>query len=610
MLSELKVSNLALIKSLTLCFAPGANILTGETGAGKSILAGALGLVRGMKGSTELIRAGEAEMKVEALFQLERPQQFEALFGDLDLELSSEVIVQRSLSSAGRNRIRINGAMATLSQLAAFGEELLAVSSQHDQQSLVKEQKQLDFLDSFGQHQDLLAQMAVAYREREQAAKSLNVLKEELKDAEEKRELYEFQLKEIEQISPKPGEDQQLLDIKVASKSSGKLVKILEDAELIIRGDRTSGLLDRLEHLSHLLTKASALDERLTTISESALECVDLFSDLCANLAKHNKDQPSAVDIDKLDDRLSAISRLKRKYGPSLEEVLAKAENIRATLSRLDSANLEVSKRAKELAIATEKTHRKAIDLRQARKLSAERLTENLVATLKVLGFPKLTMAIELTSLESERQIKNNKAQETGENQKAAGSIAGSVASVVGSGGGNSCVGKNGGKNDDMDNKFQAGELAGPKGADRACFMFCPNPGEGLKPLSKIASGGELSRLMLALKIAQEPRNDQSLLFDEIDSGLSGATAEAVAAKMKELAGRQQIFVITHLPQMASLPGRHFQALKSPDESGDRTETSINELDDERRTTELARMLDGASPSPEALALSRRLLGQ
>jgi DNA repair protein RecN (Recombination protein N) len=152
------------------------------------------------------------------------------------------------------------------------------------------------------------------------------------------------------------------------------------------------------------------------------------------------------------------------------------------------------------------------------------------------------------------------------------------------------------------------GRIAGTKGADAASFLFCPNPGEGLKPLSRIASGGELSRMMLALKIAQEPRSDQSLVFDEIDSGLSGQTAEAVALKMSELATRQQVLVITHLPQMASLPGRHFLVAKSPGQSGDRTETSITELDRDLRELELARMLDGARPSPEAMALSRRLL--
>jgi DNA repair protein RecN (Recombination protein N) len=558
MLAELKVANLALIKSLTLSFGPGANIFTGETGAGKSILAGALGLIRGSKGSTELIRAGAPETKVEALFELERPEALEALFSELELEPSTEVVVQRTLSSAGRNRIRLNGAMATVSQLAAFGEELLAVSSQHDQQSLVREQKQLDFLDAFGQHQRLLSEMGAAYREREAANKSLNLLNQELKDGREKRELYEFQLAEIEKISPRPGEDQELSDVKAASKTTGKLLKILEDAEGILRGQGAGGLLDRLEHLSHLLGKASGFDERLNPLAETALECSNLISDLSANVAKLIKGQPTVANIEEVDDRISELAKLKRKYGPTLEQVLAKADTIRTTLSYLDSAALEAAKRTKALAIATQRTQAAALALRQVREQSAKRLTENLLATLKVLGFPKLTMNIVIEPQEDSRQ---------------------------------------------------AGETAGPKGADQVSFLFCPNLGEGLKPLSKIASGGELSRLMLALKIAKEPRSDQSLLFDEIDSGLSGATAEAVAAKMAELASRQQIFIITHLPQMASLPGCHFLAFKSPDESGNRTETSIIELDDDNRTIELARMLDGASPSPEALALSKRLLG-
>ncbi|MDR1545956.1 MAG: DNA repair protein RecN [Deltaproteobacteria bacterium] len=557
MLAELKVANLALIKSLTLSFGPGANILTGETGAGKSILAGALSLIRGAKGSADAVRTGAEEAQVEALFQLERPEELRPLFEEQGLTPADELVVQRTVNAAGRTRIRINGALATVAQLAAFGEELLAVSGQHDQQSLVREARQLDFLDAFGRHQELLAAMGAAHQRREAVEKALAALEAELADGLEKRELHEFQLQEIEKVAPRPGEDEELMTRKAAAKSAGKLASAVEEALELVHGQPplgAEGLARRLDRLARLATRGAALDARFAPVEEAvaaAAQSLAEASDGLDRLARAASANPQ--ELEELDERLNALARLKRKHGPELDGVLARARTLRATLSRLDSGALEAGQLKKNLALARAEAAAAALALRAARAESAVALAASLTATLKVLGFPKLSLRVEVSP-------------------------------------------------------SRAPEDAGPKGADQAVFLFCPNPGEGLKPLSKIASGGELSRLMLALKIAQEPRSDQSLLFDEIDSGLSGATAEAVAAKMAELAGRQQIFIITHLPQMACLPGKHFLAAKSPTESGERTETSIAELDSESRTLELARMLGGASPSPEALALSRRLL--
>ncbi|MDR3204768.1 MAG: DNA repair protein RecN [Deltaproteobacteria bacterium] len=559
MLSELKVSNLALIKCLTLSFGTGANILTGETGAGKSILAGALSLLRGAKGSSELIRAGASEAKIEALFHLERPADLAHLFEELSLEPQDELIVQRVISSTGRTKIRVNGALATLNQLAALGEELLAISGQHDQQSLVKESKQLDFLDAFGRHQSLLADMAEAFRERDNVEKRLALLEKQIKDGLQLRDLWEFQLSEIQKIAPKPNEDAELMDLKASRKSSEKLSKAFEEINAILLGF-PDGLLDKAARLSRLLTRTSSLDERLEPLAEKAEDCAANLEEISQQLDKLKKTLNLPQDqAEDLEERLSQLAKLKRKYGPDLQDVVAKAEHNKASLASLESAESEKRNLEKLLSKSVEKTSQAALKLREARLISAKSLTENLTATLKVLGFPKLTMKIDLEPLERDKD---------------------------------------------------PGLSANLKGADLVSFLFCPNPGEGLKPVSKIASGGELSRVMMALKIAQEPRSDQSLVFDEIDSGLSGATAEAVAVKMGELAARQQIFVITHLAQMASLPGRHFLIAKNQDETGDRTETIVSELDQSLRAMELARLLDGASPSPEALALSRRLLKQ
>ncbi|MDR1676821.1 MAG: DNA repair protein RecN [Deltaproteobacteria bacterium] len=559
MLAELKVSNLALIRKLTLSFGPGANILTGETGAGKSILAGALGLIRGAKASPDLVRAGEAEARVEALFHLERPEDFSHILTEMGLEPTDEIIIQRVIGANGRSKIYLNGSFINLNKLTTLGEELLAVSGQHDQQSLVLEAKQLDFLDIFGQHQELLNEMNKAHKARELLESSIAALHQEVNLGTERRELLEYQLKEIEKAAPKAGEDQELMDLKLTAKSAGKLSKIVSESQELINGTRGSGLASQLDRLESLIGRASALDERFTPLAETARNATSTVADLTASLFHLSRDLgPGPDELEEVDERLSVLAKLKRKYGPSLEEVLEKASTNQNILARLDSAAFELNKLSKELNQAVDKAQEAAMALRSAREKAALSLAKNLTETLKVLGFPKLTMKIEVSPFEEEGR--------------------------------------------------SAGQVAGAKGADGVSFLFCPNPGEGLKPLSRIASGGELSRMMLALKIAQEPHSDQSLVFDEIDSGLSGQTAEAVALKMSELATRQQLLVITHLPQMASLPGRHFLVAKSPDQSGDRTETSILLLDNEHRTLELARMLGGSQPSPEALALSRRLL--
>ncbi|MDR1297834.1 MAG: DNA repair protein RecN [Deltaproteobacteria bacterium] len=559
MLVELKVSNLALIRALTLSFGPGANILTGETGAGKSILVGAIGLLRGAKTSGDLVRAGESEARVEALFQLERPGDLAPLLAECGLEPADELVVQRVVGANGRSKIRLNGSLITQAQLAALGEELLAVSGQHDQQSLVREARQLDFLDAYGGHRDLLSAMAAAHKERESRAAAIAELRGEIASGEERRELMEYQLREIDRAAPREGEDQELADLRANAKSSGRLAKTLGEAQEVIQGQRGESLGRKLDRLETLLGRASQSDERLAPLAESARECSAAIADLAESLFKLGRNLgPGPEELEDVEERLSLLAKLKRKYGPGLEEVIEKATANRDALARLESAAFELKNLGKLLAAAVAEAEKIALELRSAREKAALKLTGNLVATLGVLGFPKLTMKIEILPLEKDG--------------------------------------------------LSAGEAAGPKGADQVAFLFCPNPGEGLKPLAKIASGGELSRMMLALKIAQEPRSDQSLVFDEIDSGLSGATAEAVASKMAELSANQQILVITHLPQMASMAGRHFLAAKSPDQSGGRTESSITELDPELRALELARMLDGATPSEEAMALSRRLL--
>ncbi|MDR2613408.1 MAG: DNA repair protein RecN [Deltaproteobacteria bacterium] len=555
MLAELQVRNLALIEGLSLSFGHGANILTGETGAGKSILAGALGLLRGGRASADMVRAGAEELVVEALFTLSRPGAFEGLFAEQGLPPADEVLIRRKVLPGGRSRAWVNGSLITLAQLSQWGEELLALSGQHDQQSLLNPARQLDFLDGFGGHGRLLKEMAELHRAREAARQKLAETEREMREIEARRDFHEFQLGEIRRVNPRPGEDDELLSLKARAKEGARLAGLLEEAVRHFYGD--DGILSRLDRVAGLLDKAAALDASLAPSAEAAREGSGALGDAARTVKDSFRSLGKAGEgLDEADTRLSALSRLKRKYGPTLDDVLKRLEWLKGEKGRLESLGLDRQTYAKRAREAERAAGEGAAGLHAARLKAAGELSRELTATLGSLGFPKVELRIELAAPE----------------------------------------------------EAQMGASAGPKGADQAAFLFCPNPGEGFKPLSRIASGGELSRVMLALKTAQEPHSDQSLVFDEIDSGLSGDTAGKVAAKMAELSARQQVFVITHQPLMAAIPGKHFLAEKSPE--GGRTLTVISELDPGQRLREVARMLDGSVPSPQALALSRRLLGQ
>ncbi|MDR1313879.1 MAG: DNA repair protein RecN [Deltaproteobacteria bacterium] len=555
MLVELQVRNLALIETLSLSFGPGANVLTGETGAGKSILAGALGLLRGGKASADMVRAGAGELAVEALFALSGPETFEGLFAAQGINPSDEIILKRTVLPSGRSRAWLNGSLLTVAQLSQWGEELLALSGQHDQQSLLNPARQLDFLDAFGGLGPLLKEMAELHRAREAVRLQLAAAEAEINELQDRKDFHDFQLAEIKRVNPQPGEDDDLMALKARAKEGARLSGLLDEAMRHFYGD--DGVLGRLDRLASLLDKASAVEVSLARALEGVREGAGALGDAARDVKDaHRSIGKDSGGLDEADARLSSLARLKRKYGPTLENVISRFEELKGEKARLETLDLDRQTFSKRLALAVKAAGEGASRLHAARLKAAAALSRELTGTLGSLGFPKVELKIELEAPE----------------------------------------------------EAAMGSACGAKGADQAVFLFCPNPGEGFKPLSRIASGGELSRVMLALKTAQEPNSDQSLVFDEIDSGLSGNTAGKVAAKMAELASRQQVFVITHQPLMAAIPGKHFLAEKSPD--GGRTHTVITELAPDQRLQEVARMLDGSQPSPQALALSKRLLGE
>ena len=560
MLVELTVKNLALIDSLAISFGDGANVMTGETGAGKSILVGALGLLMGRRATADLVRAGAEEAEVSAFFQLDDSEALTPVFELLGRPPADELILRRVVTSAGRSRAYVDGSPVPQAQLAALGEELLSISGQHDQQSLLKPASQLDFLDRFGGHRKRLSEMRDAWQNLNAAETRLKTLEDRLKDAEEKRDLYEFQRDEIKKIAPAPGEDEELLEEKNRARNSERLLENLRVAAETLGGE-PGNVVEKLGRVKRCLDIAAGLDSRFDDGLSLAEDCYHQLADLSVELENLGRDLD--VDPDRLewiDERLNTLAKLKRKYNLPLADLIERGRRLTEILDELDGAGLDLARLRRERDTARSTALEAARKLHQARRDSGLKLARELAESLKPLGFPKIEMEVRVEGPEEGEAAPD-----------------------------------------------QARRLS-PGGFDRVEFLFCPNPGEGMKPLARIASGGELSRVMLALKTVQERPGDQLMVFDEIDTGLGGATAEAVAAKMADLSGRQQLIVITHLPQMAALPGRHFVVAKSSNPGADRTVTTITELEPSRRVDELARMLGGASPSPEAIALAGQLL--
>ena len=555
MLTELTIKNLALIETLTITFGPGANLMTGETGAGKSILVGALGLLTGRRGGAELVRAGAEEAEVTGLFHLADPAAFAPLLLEQGLEPADELLLHRVVTASGRGRAYIGGLPASMAQLARLGEALLSISGQYEQQSLIKPGRLMDYLDRFGGHGNLLAEMSVAWAGLTQAAGDLAALEESLREDAEKRELYEFQLGEISKLNLQPGEDEALLAEKNSARHNDRLSASLLSAVALLGGE-PGNVVEKLGRVRRGLETASGLDPRLAEALATAENCSHRLADLAAELEIFSRNLEILPGrLEWVEDRLNDLAKIKRKHGLSLGDLIERGRRLAEILDRLDRAGLDTARLIREKEAALLRALEAADRLSQARRAAADRMVSGLTAALRPLGFPKMVMEVEL---------------------------------------------------DVPDDK--AGRL-GPGGYDRVDFLFSPNPGEGRASLGRIASGGELSRVLLALKTVENRPGDQMLVFDEIDAGLGGAAAEAVAGSLADLAGRRQLVIITHLPRVAALAGRHFRVTKGTAEEQGRTMTDIIPLEPCGRVEELARMLGGANPSSEAAALAGQLLG-
>jgi DNA repair protein RecN (Recombination protein N) len=557
MLQELRIKNLALLKSLHLELPDRANglvVFTGETGAGKSIILQAIHLLTGGRGSTSWIRSDCVKAEVEAFF----------IFGDQhedvgnflqkhELKSGNECLMRRSLNRKGRSRIFINDRAVTSRLAAELAENLVNIASQHDHQLLLQARNHLNFLDSYGELRPDRLEFSRLFSKWQQLSGRLRDLQEKEQDKEQRRDFLNFQIKEIREVAPVPGENEHLAQERDLLKAASTLSFLARDSYQLLQGKVIEHLVTIRKNMEH----AAGLDPEVRELAERISSSCYEIEDLESALRRYRDGLPMDTSrMEEISQRLAQIKGLQRKYGQSLDDVLAHAKRAEQELEGL--AVLEEDIEELELALEEISTRAllKATELSEARRGVAVKLKAAMEAELVSLHFPQAVFEISL------------------KNPKGMG-LEGILST----------------------------------GRDQVEFLFSANPGEPAKPLSKVVSGGELSRLMLAMKCILARRDQvDTVIFDEVDAGIGGQAAEAVAAKINELAIHHQVLCITHLPQIAAYAATHFLVDKSVEDG--RTLTSIRLLNKEERVRELARMLGGEDPSEQTLALARELAGK
>ncbi|MFV0435919.1 MAG: DNA repair protein RecN [Desulfopila sp.] len=557
MLCELRVQNLALIRLLELDFEQaeqgGLVVMTGETGAGKSIMLRAIHLLTGGRGAVDWLRSGADSCLVEAMFDV-NPRNA-SLLQRLEangLGGESTVIIKRIIAGNGRSRMYLNGSLATAKQVAEITSEMLSIGSQHDHQQLLQPALHLDFLDSYGELWAERRSFTELYKNWQKRRADLAELLAREQDKEQRRDFLVFQIEEIERSDPKPGEDEELVNEKKRLKSVDQLIKLSRESYYLLANDIT----EAMSNLRRSMEQLAALDPEAEKLAETLAGYTFLAEDHIVELRRYRDSLESdPLRLDQVSERLDILQGLKRKYGETLEKVLVFADKARAELARLESLEKEIEATRAEVADLEKELCARAAALSAKRGEVAREMEEAMGAELASLAF-----------FQAGFLVRNQAGEHTVETLRATG-------------------------------------------WDRIEFFFTANPGEPARPLAKVASGGELSRLMLAFKCLMAQRDlVDTVVFDEVDAGIGGEAAEAVARKIRELAGHHQVFCITHLPQIAARGDLHFQVVKMVE--GGRTESSVVRLSNSSRVEELARMLAGDSATEQTHAWARELLAK
>lgn len=555
MLIELNIQNIALIEKLRVEFSPGLNVLTGETGAGKSIVVDSMNLALGGRTDRDLIRTGSERASVQAVFDVRGNDRVLEFVREMGLEAEDGYLtVSRELSASGRNLCRAAGSVVPLSQLKKLAGLLVELHGQHEHQALMSKSSHMEIIDSYGDegHASLRAEVARDYGLYELARRDYDNLSREMADRERTIDILKLQLGEIDAVKPKPGEDEKLEKRFAIMGNAEKIASNLKNAvHLVYEGsDRSPSAQEALKRASSALKSISQYDERLeklgAQLDDMYYQVQDAGYELQA-LSDEMEFDPAAFD--KIGARLGDMDKLKKKYGPTLDEVLSFREGAAARLGSLEQGDerltdLKVELRAKEQAL-----NESCVRLSSARAALANDFAGVVAERLGELGMP----------------------------------------------------------NARFEARLSPAKTVTASGADEMEFMISVNMGEPVKPLSTTASGGELSRIMLTIKTVMAAKDAvNTMIFDEIDTGISGRMAQVVGEKMAEVARSRQVIAVSHLPQIAALADAHYIVEKSSD--GVRTGSRVRRLNDEGRVEELARIVGGAGGTESGMAHARTML--
>lgn len=556
MLKLLRINNIAIILRLEVELGPGLTLFTGETGAGKSILIDSLGLLLGARASADLIRTGEDVAAVEGI--VESPTVLSLLERHgipLDGE---EIVLRREMSASGRGKATVNGALVPIAVLREIAPHLAAIHGQHEPQDLLDPETHLALLDHHAGLEGEAAVVAETFGRLREIESALEALRHDRREAERRRETLEYQAAEIEKAQLRPGEQQALRQEKVLQANADRLAALSAEAFGLLYEDEQS-IVSRLGQVYRKVEELAGIDPRFGPYLEARTAVRAQLEDLAFFLRDYREGiSVSPGRLDEIESRLALVERLERKYGASIEEVLAFATRCREELAALGSPE------ERERALETERTAAAGRYLEAARALSRKRraaakdLERRVQTELGLLAMEKTRFRVGFMPEASLEEAEDRSTWTE-------------------------------------------------RGLERAEFLLSPNPGEELRPLARIASGGELSRLLLALKsVASVDAPGKTLVFDEVDAGIGGRAAETVGRRLKQLAATNQVLCVTHLPQIAGFADHHFLVEKK--EAGGRTVASVEELEGAARTREIGRMLSGERLTREALQQAEQLL--
>ena len=550
MLELLHIENIAIIEAADIEFAPGFNALTGETGAGKSIVIDSLSAVLGQRTSRELIRTGAEKAFVSAAFSGMAPELTDEL--GIQPEADGMLLLQREIQTDGKNVCRVNGRPVTVGQLRALGARLLNIHGQHDGQQLLDEEQHIVYLDSFGRVESLAITYAEKYKNFTDIRRQIGALQMDEAEKARRVDTLQYQIEELRRAKLTPGEEEELTARRGMLRNAEKFLDAVAGADYALNGDDSGGgALSALRQAQDALSGVRHLDDAFGQLYERLGEAYSEVYDIAATVEdKRGELDVSPGELDRVESRMDLLYRLKKKYGATVEDMLDYQARCEAELAQIEDAGDTLARLEQALSKAEKEARQAAQALSDARKAAAERLTAQILTELQQLYMGKIRFAVDF----AEKPLDSD-------------------------------------------------------GMDTVRFLMSANVGEELRPIHKIASGGELARIMLAMKnVLSEQDHVGTMVFDEVDTGVSGRAAQKVAEKMARISRRKQVLCVTHLPQLAAMADTHFSVEKG--ERGGRTYTEVRRLDREQRRRELARLTGGSHVSQTMLDGAEELLVQ